>query len=253
MNNSETSLKFQDVVQAAVSRLVSCRRVGESSYVTTPLLYPSGSYVVVRVDGHGEGFFVTDFGMGFEEASELGAEKAFRKVSKSVAERIGVRFDGHAFFELEVTEGQLSGGIAAIANASLEAVTLTHMKTAEQVQRDDNATLHDRLVTLFSPKFVERDVEVLGGSNTKWHVSSLVRMNESLTAFEAVSKHHISVVSAAAKFGDIARSEFAPARVAVVNSKRELGTLLGVLTPTASVVERESPDTTIRRIVGFAA
>ena len=253
MNNIETIAKFQDVVQAAASRLVSCRGVGESSYVTTPLIYPSGSYIVVRVDRHGNDFFVTDFGMGFEEASECGAERTFRKISKSVAERIGVQFDGHTFFEVEVTEGQLSGAISAIANASLEAVTLTYMKTADQAHRDENAMLHDRLVSLFTAKFVARDVEILGGSNTKWHVSSLVSIEGTMTAFEAVSKHHISVVSTAAKFGDIARSDPAPARVAVVNSKQALGTWLGVLTPTASVVENTSPDSIIRRIVGIAA
>ena len=253
MGDSKTNSRFQDVVQRAAAQLVSLRAVGESSYVSTPILYPSGSCVIVRVDGHGSNFFVTDFGTGFEEASDLGAERTYRRIAKSVAERTGVRFDGHALFELEVTEGQLAGAISAIANASLEAVQLAFMKSAEHAQQDENAILHNRLSALFSSRFVARDAQILGGSNTKWRVSSLVTLAGSVGAFEAVSKHQMSVVSVASKFADIARSDAPPSRIAVVNSKEGLGTLLGVLTPNASVVEKTAPDTTIRRLLNIAA
>ena len=44
----------------------------------------------------------------------------------------------------------------------------------------------------------------------------------------------------------------APARVAIVNSKQDLGTYLGVLSQAADVIEDSSPDQTIRELAKAA-
>jgi len=238
----KNSDRFQEVVRQAAAQLVSHEFTSGSNYVTTPLMYASGGFVVVRIEAASDHYLVSDFGTGFEEAQMIGEEMAFRRVAKGVAETCGVGFDSYSLFSLKVNAGQLAGAIATIANASQEAVNITTIKASERKIRDDNALLFDRLSKVFGAKSIARDVHIIGASNTEWHVSSLVTVVRSKIAFEAVSKHPTSVVHAAAKFGDIARSEQAPQRVAVVASKKALGTYLGVLTHNARVIERRVDD-----------
>lgn len=246
------SEKFQGVVRAAAAQLVSHEFISGANYVTTPLMYASGGYVVIRVEQASDDFFVSDFGAGFEEAQLINGEQIYRNVAKSVAESNGVGFDSYAFFILKVTADQLPGAIATVANSSQEAVNITSMKVSERKHRDDNSVLFDRLATVFGRRSIAKDAHIVGASNTEWHVSSLVTVNSRQVAFEAVSKHPNSVVHAAAKFSDIARINKAPGRVAVVVNKKSLGTYLGVLSHNANVVERRSEDRVFHRLMDFA-
>jgi hypothetical protein len=55
------------------------------------------------------------------------------------------------------------------------------------------------------------------------------------------------------KFSDIARlGTEAPERVAVVRKKKDFGTLLGVLSQSASVIDEDAPDATIQRLAKAA-
>ena len=211
-------------------------------YVRTPLMYASGAYVVIRVGNAGDEYLVSDFGAGHEEASLMGGGRTYKSVAKSVAEANGVGFDSYSFFVLKVSRDQLPDAIATIANSSQEAVNITALKVSERKHRDDNVILYDRLTTVFGRKSIARDAHIVGASNTKWHVSSLVTNQRQQVAFEAVSKHPNSVVHAAAKFSDIARIKRAPVRVAVVSNKKALGTYLGVLAHNANVIERNVDD-----------
>lgn len=245
--------KFQEVVRSAAQQLVSIDPSRNGAYVRTPLLYASGSYVVIRVDAGGGEFFVSDFGAGHEEAQQLGASATFKRVAKTVAEANGVGFDTHSFFALTVSEAQLPGAIASIANASQEAVNITALKASERSLRDDNDELFDRLRGIFSPKAIAKDANIVGASNTQWHVSTLVTIQNKMVAFEAVSKAPQSIVFASTKFSDIARLPKAPGRVAVVSNKKALGTYLGVLSHNADVIERKVEDRIFHRLLGAAA
>lgn len=236
------SEKFQDVVRSAAAQLVSHEVISGAHYVRTPLMYASGGYVVVRVESDGGDFLVSDFGTGHEEASLMGATRIYKGVARHIAETNGVGFDSYSFFVLKVSREQLPGAIATIANSSQEAVNVTSLKISEQKHRDDNALLFERLSGVFGRDSIARDAEIVGASNTAWHVASLVTIQRRQVAFEAVAKHHNSVVSAAAKFSDIARIRQAPGRVAVVGNKKILGTYLGVLSHNASVIERKVDD-----------
>ncbi len=253
MSAVRDSDRFQEVVRSAAAQLVSLEVIGGASYVTTPLLYASGAYVVVRVERSGSDFFVSDFGAGYEEAQQMAGEATYKRVARSVAVSNGVNFDSFSFFELIATEGQLGGAIAAIANCSQEAVNITAMKLSERTFRDESELLHQRLNSIFDPRYVAKDVHILGSSNTEWHISSLVTINERKVAFESVTKHPNSVVHAAAKFGDLALLDGAPGRVAVVASKKLLGTYLGVLSHNARVIEQSAQDTVYQRLVQDAA
>lgn len=236
------SERFQEVVRSAASQLISIETVAGGQYITTPLMYASGGYVVIRVEQAGGEFLVSDFGAGHQEAQLMNGEAIFRRVAHNIAETNGVQFDSYSFFVLLVSKEQLPGAIATIANSSQEAVNITAIKVSERKYRDDTAMLYERLSDVFGPSNIARDAHILGASNTEWHVSSLVTIDRRQVVFEAVSKHPNSIVHAAAKFSDIARIKKAPSRVAVVSNKKALGTYLGVLTHNSSVIERRVDD-----------
>lgn len=243
---------FHEVVQSAAARLVTHEVIAGGHYVTLPLIYASGSYVVIRIERAEGTFLVSDFGAGFEEAQLIGGEAIYRKVARAVAETHGIDFDDHSLLRVQVGADQLPGALATVANASQEAVGITALRVSERRHQDDSARLHDRLGRVFGKGSIARDAHVLGASNTEWLVSSLVTIGDRQVAFEPVSKHPNSIVHAAAKFSDIARLPRAPGRVAVVSDKKALGTYLGVLSHSADVIEARVGDETYRRLVEAA-
>jgi hypothetical protein len=244
---------FQQLVETAAAQLVSTRHAASGSFVDTPLLYPSGSSVVVRVDGTGERFFVSDMGLGYQEADMMGASLIYSRHAQSIAKNAGVGFDHHAFFVTEVSKGQLAGAVATIANCSLDGVALAAYKLSERKASHEADILYRRLVDLFSQAKVTKDAEIIGQSTTSWHVATLVRLSErQQTIFEPVTKHHASVTTAVTKFHDIARSEQAPNRVAVVSRKQDFGTYLGLLSQAADVIDKSVPDKTYIRLAEAA-
>lgn len=249
------SSRIAEVIEAVARDLVTVDHRADGSFISTPLLYPSGANVVVRIEAIGrDEYFVSDYGLGFSESDMLGATTQFKSQAAAIAENAGVGFDSNAFFVARVTRSQLAGATATIANCSHEAVALAALKLAEKRFSDDGETLHRRLVSLFSEKHVAKNVEITGASQTKWHVANIVRLavdhgaSEHVTIFEPVTKHHVSIAAAVTKFHDIARLEHAPRRVAVVARKADFGTYLGVLSQAADVVAKDVSDTTIRRL-----
>ena len=236
------------VAESVAKSLASSEGGATTAFISTPLLYPSGSSVVVRLDDLGKTFFVTDMGMGFQEAEMMGAPRTYKNHAGAIAERAGIGFDHHAFFAVEVTRDQLPGAVSVVANCSLEAATLTAHKIAEDKADDAADALHERLVKLFTARAVAKDVDIVGASATSWRVASRVVQNDHVSLFDVVSSHANSVAAAVTKFGDIAELPHAPRRVAVVRSRDALGTRLTVLQRTADIVELSAPDEVMRRL-----
>ncbi len=244
--------QFRRIVEEATGNLVNAQHRADSSYIRTPLLYPSGATVVVRVDGGPKHFLVSDFGMGSNEADMMGGSGVFFRHARGVAEAAGVGFDNQAFFVVNVTGSQLTGAIMAVANCSQEAVRLTAFRMVDRKMRDDVEQLYLQLVDLFTLQNVKKDAEVIGASNSKHHVSTLVTVEGRHSVFDYVSNHHNSIAHASMKFGDIARLERAPARIAVVRSKVEMGTFVNLLAQSANVVERTASNDTYRQLARVA-
>jgi hypothetical protein len=249
----KNSKQFQAVVESAARQLSSVSHLPSGSFVSTPLLYPSGATVVVRIEQTGREFFVSDFGAGHNEAELLGGDLIYRRAAKSISEAAGIDFDQMTFFVLRASEAQLVGAVAAVANCSHEAVLVTSMKLVERRDHDEADILYERLVEVFPASSVHRSATVVGASNTEWHVSSLVDVGRRKVVFEAVNKHPNSVVFAAAKFNDLARLQHPPGRIAVVRRKAEFGTYLGVLSQAAAVIESRAADQTFRDVAASAA
>jgi hypothetical protein len=215
-------------------------RIG-GSYIRTPVMYPSGSSVVVRIEQGSDRFFVSDVGLGQQEADLMGAGPMYSKHARAIAELAGVRFDNQAFFVLEASRDQPAGAVATIANCSQEAAMRASDALAEKTFEDKKLRLYERLVSIFDPKIVTKNVDIIGASTQKWNVAAIVKIGSRATIFEPVTKHPNSVASASMKFGNIKLIEGAPQRVAVVPDLSELGTLLTVLQRSASVIEDNAP------------
>jgi len=250
----EKTAAFREVVDNVSRALANARHDHDASYITLPVLYPSGSMAVVRIQPHQDGrFHVTDMGLGFQEADLLGGAKVFSHAAPAIAAHAGVRMDRHAFLLTDVRRVQLVGAVSVIAACSQEAVQLTAFKLEERKRADAADRLYDRLAHVFTPAKVARDAEILGASNTAWHVATLVTTDGHKAVYEPVSDHPNSVASALTKFVDLAQLEHSPARIAVVRSKEALGTRLALIATAANVVEEGVSDQTLERLAREAA
>ncbi|MEI8396715.1 MAG: hypothetical protein WCF85_18430 [Rhodospirillaceae bacterium] len=249
----QASAGFREVVDGVARALAAARHDRDGSYIRTPVLYPGGSVVVVRIEQlQGDRYLVSDMGLGFQEADLMGASPTFVRTAPEVAARAGVRFDQHAFLVLEVRREQLVGAVSIIAACSQEAVQVTAFKLAEKKKVDAADRLCDRLFKLFSPTNVVRNAEILGASNTPWTVTALVTAGGDRAVYEPVSEHPGSVAFSVTKFVDLIQLEHPPARIAVVRSKETLGTRLSLIASAANVVEESVSDGTLERLAHAA-
>jgi len=244
---AEIGHPIADVVDETLRRIASAEHFSQGSLAKLPLLYPSGASVVVQITEVQDRCFVTDMGLGFQEAEMIGATRQYVGFAESLAASAGVKYDGRSVFIAEVPRDRLAGAMITIANCSQQAANLAAMKIAEKTDSDAKEELFERLRIIFPDESVEKDAPIVGASSHKWKVSVLVAGKQGQAIFEAVTQHHVSIVSAAAKFGDIARLETPPPRIAVVRNKAALGDYLGVIAPAASsVIEFAAANDTYR-------
>ncbi|MDA8231212.1 MAG: hypothetical protein M0006_07730 [Magnetospirillum sp.] len=244
----EHSKAFQEVVDGVARALADVRHAHGASFISLPVMYPSGSLVVVRIDPHHDGhFLVSDMGMGFEEADLMGAGRLFAHSAPAVAVRAGIHFDRQTF-SVGVRQEQLVGAVSVIAACSQEAVQMAVFRLDEKKKTDAADRLCERLYRLFTPAKVERGATVVGASNTPWTVTALVRADGHKAVYEPVSEHPNSVASALTKFVDLTQLEHPPARIAVVRKKELLGTRLALISTAANVVEEAVSDRTLERL-----
>jgi hypothetical protein len=253
--------KFNELIESVARQLVAIEHDPNGAFIRTPLLYPSGSTVVVRVAQGAGRYFVSDWGLGYHESDMQGAGLFYMRHARPIAEAAGVGFDNQAFFIMEASRDQLAGAVVTIANCSQEATIQAAYALAEKTFEDSKERLYERLVKVFDrkagprTKIVAKNARVIGHSSTDWPIATIVRFPgaRNSTIFEPVTKHQNSVAHASMKFHDIALlGKDAPARVAVVHNKEEFGTLLQVLSQSASVIDDDAPDSTIVRLAKAA-
>jgi hypothetical protein len=253
--------RFIRLVDAVAREIVATEHHANGSFIRLPLLYPSGGTVVVRIEQGDNKYFVSDWGLGHQETDLYGAGAFYVRHARPIAEKAGVGFDNQAFFIMEASREQLPGAVVTIGNCSQEAAVRAADALAEKTFEDSKERLYERLVRVFArphistAKVVSKNVRVIGHSSTNWPIATIVHLPHARrsTIFEPVTKHHNSVAHAAMKFTDIARlGSEAPNRVAVVHKKKELGTFLGVLSQSASVVEDDASDETFTHLADAA-
>lgn len=253
--------KFSSLIDQVARDLVATEHHVGGSFIRIPLLYPSGATVVVRVEAGDGRYFVSDWGLGYQETDLYGAATFYARHARTIAEKSGVGFDNQSFFVTEASREQLAGAVVTIGNCSQEAAMRAADSLAEKTFEDSKDRLYERLVGIFAAKanvrskIVTKNVKFIGYSTTEWPIATLVRPEGShrQIIFEPVTKHHNSVASATMKFHDIALlGKEAPARVAVVHNKKDLGTYLGVLSQAAEVIEDDVSDASIIKLAKAA-
>lgn len=114
--------KFRETVDEVARSLALARHEYEVSYIRTPVMFPGGSMVVVRVSPLRDKFDVSDLGAAHHEADVMGAEPGFDRIATQVAEKADAILERTAFALHGVSRAQLAGAVATIAACSQEAV-----------------------------------------------------------------------------------------------------------------------------------
>jgi hypothetical protein len=252
--NAVVRAKFTATMEAVARELIDIDYHSGAAFVRTPVIYPSGSNAVVRVTqlGVSDTFFVTDLGLGYQEAELMGSSLIYARHARTIAENAGINFDSEAFFVAETSRDQLAGAIATVANCSQEAVALAAYKIAERRASDLGEELYERLIRIFTPPKVAKNVAIFGASNVEHHVSAMVTIAKRPAIFEPVANHPTSIAFANSKFHDLALLEQPPIQIAVVRKKKELGTYLNLLGQVAHVIETDVSDDRISRLARAA-
>lgn len=243
LTSRETLSAIADEVARSLSSYLA---TPAGHFIRTPLTYPGGSSVVVKLDGSRNQFFVSDAGFGYQEAMMMNASHSYPFIARSLIRDSEISFDSRSFFVAEASTDDLVGVVGAIANCSQRAVVETALKHEARKVDTDRAVLLDRLQSAFGRPRVEKDVEVRGASSVEWEVTARVNSPDNVVAlFDYARPHKNSVTSVAVKFHDIARLERPPRRIVTVRDQVEMGSLIGLLSQAASVVELASASDTI--------
>lgn len=239
---------FEDIIARAAARLVSVRHEAAGSFITTPLMYPSGGAVVVWIDRATPHYFISDYSFGARECEIMGADKRqFVKRAAPIAEAAGVTLSPDGAFEIIASEGQLEGAIKTIAGCSQEvAVSFAH-RLHQRQRADVRTVLFTKLVRVFGEPSVARELEFKGASATAWQIDVAVKRDDDIALFETVTPWFPSVASTLAKFGDIRLLEAPPTRTAVLAAREGFGSWTTALAQTAHVVQASAPDAAFSR------
>jgi hypothetical protein len=242
--------RLSQAVDDAIQGIVSAEHYQAGSIVSLPVLYPSGSTVLLEVTKHGDRLLVSDRGGGMQEAELMGATRHYKDAAERIATEAGVRFDGLSMFVVEVSIDRLAGAMVVVANCSQDAAVFAAERVAESTEADAREILFARLSAVFRGWHVEKDARVIGASNHPWKVAVEVVNRHRRAIFEPVNRRYITIVGTAAKFHDLARLETPPARFAMVGSIQELGDYYGVVSDASDrVVESSVSDNTIRELL----
>ncbi len=175
---------------------------GLSAFISTAVTYPNGTSVVVRIDQHGDMFFVSDDGRASLNVELFGGANAFARIASEVAKRFSVEYDQRSFFILQVRRNQLPAAVAIIANASSTAVD----RAIQAMDRKRVEVSRDTFLGRISAAFgnsASFDVSIRG-STKNWDVDAAVISDGQFAAvFEFVTPAPASVAFAHMKMGDI--------------------------------------------------
>jgi hypothetical protein len=218
MNEATHNLKT--VAEAVARALVTTSVKGGSAFISTPLLYPSGSHVVVRLDGAEDRWFVSDDGYGHLEAEMMGGLLTFRRLARPLAARVGVKFDERCFFVLEVERDALPGAVITISNISKQVVERTGFAVEERRIAISRDVFEERLTAAFGAKSITHNVCFVGASGKEWGVDVGITSDGHVERlFEFVTPRHASVAVAVMKFTDIRAAVGAPKTAAVLSDR----------------------------------
>jgi hypothetical protein len=202
-----STIDLSSRVSEALSRIVTLRQDGQRYQITLPVLYPNGNSAAVEISPNGGRLFVSDMGLGHLEAEYSGASAYFDRQAQRVAERYGIKYDGHNVFAIDVSMHQVEAAISAVSNASVQAASSAILKSLEDKDRSWNEEVYERVVSVFDQSNVQR-TEDISGVKDIWTAHNVVSLRSGGKAiFEFVSPHANSVANKFMMFSDLAEAK----------------------------------------------
>lgn len=230
-------LLLSEISAAIAPRLVSWRDWGDASFISLPLVYPSGSLVTVRLTyAPGGAIRVSDSGFAFREAESFGAGRSFPNTARSVAEDYDVEVGRRSIYTDVRDPQEVERAIFDVSAASHSVAERIIANVAHDGEAAISDALHDRLDRLF-PNAVEHEGTITGASATEWEVTAVARIDGRKAVFQAVTNYPVAVFKASTAFHDLAALENPPALISVVASKAEMGKNYSILAQAGRVVE----------------
>lgn len=238
------------IARTIASELVRVRVAGPAVRLSAPVLFPSGAHVSLVVHGGPDRYVVTDDGAATYEAELMGVSRTFPRIAREVAERAGVRFNDHEFFEAEAPVDRLPGIIAVVADTARTAVEQAAIALAERIEADTRQSITDRLVSIFGAGAVTHDAKVVGASQHTWKFDAAVTCHDSTVLFALTSPSANSVASAFVKMDDVRRLDTPPRNVAVLTKRAAFKPdQITILNRAAKLISVDDPDAEFRRLV----
>lgn len=231
------------------SELVRVRETKGGGLITTPVLFPSGAHVTVKVVLSGSTCLITDDGAAYAEADMMGALTIFRRAASVVADEAGISFNSFEIFEARARPENAVGLIAIIADAARRSVAITAERLAKRLEADMRVSIVDRLIDVFGVKNVVPEAPISGASTHSWQVDALVRTEDRELAVEVITPHPNSVSAGYVKLDDIRRLEHGPRTIAALSSKPAFRSdQLLILNRTAKLIDLKASSVDLRRL-----
>jgi hypothetical protein len=242
--NQELRQRLSD----AVGRLMGARRgPGQKMLLDMPVVYPSGSSVVVDVEINGDKVWVSDMGMGHTEAMMMGAAESYQHVARGKASEFGIGYDGGAMFVLWAPVDRIEAAILCVANASAQAAADAVRLASEVRYRKQEDAVFEKVVRIFGNLSVARSREVVGRRGS-WEAHNVVMLNGGRGAiFEPMSKQHVSVSSKFLMFSDLREAQVGFSLNAVVENINSLDAKAQMVGDVANIIEMSASDEVFRR------
>jgi hypothetical protein len=220
---------------------------GAGVFISTPLLYPGGSHVVVWLDGAGDQFTVSDHGYARLEAELMAGDRIFPRIAADISKNSGIGFDNNCFSLSGVGRQTLPAAVTLIANLSKEAADQTAQRLSENRYSFGEEQLVQRLASVFGINAVSTSVNLIGASTHRWQFHAAVLSDDHLTVFDLVKPSPQSIYPAVAKFSDIAELADGPQRVVVLADKEKTDLAnINLLSRSAKIISLLATDTIYR-------
>jgi hypothetical protein len=216
LKNVEAQLRIaEDVARGLAEATID----GTDVLIRTPIAFPSGRMVGVKLLGGPSVFTITDAGATMREAEMLGATDICRREARKVATEYDLKFNEWELFEAEAPLDRLVGAAVIVANAAALTMIRTSDRFAERFELRRREALAVRLQRIFGEKKVREDVEVAGAAK-RWHFDAEVALPSGRAGlFSVVTPAPVSVIFTYSKMDDVSRIENAPFLGAVLEGK----------------------------------
>jgi hypothetical protein len=198
--------------------LAYARVLGNDVVIQTPISFPSGRLVGVKLIGGPDAFTITDNGSTMREAEYMGAEDICRREARKIAREFDLRFNEWELFEAQAPADRLVGFTSIVANAAALTMIRTADRFAERFDLRRKEELSVRLERIFGVDRVSKDVDVVGASTKTWQFDARVALPSGRPGlYSVVLPVPISIAFAYSKIDDVSRTEGAPFLAAVLD------------------------------------